>query len=291
MLADGQKGLLHMKKLRKYGSSILTMALGASFLLNVYLLIHRQAKVPDAQPEICAEVVQQETDISHITDSEVESSREEPQQNPTSAIYGIQLASWIDTIRDPLPIPRNIDLDLRLAMWEATKEVFANAPDSFLSYERFSYTIPYISDTIFCSYLKFGYIGEDPYHGEYQYSTELCLTYDLKTGKILGLDDILDITAFEELIHIEGYLNFPEGSGSLDGPQQDQLDFYKERKFLTEEIAKLCDPSVTELHRPSFYLVRDRIWFEGLGDYTFSILFVKYEDIRDILKIEVGEAF
>ncbi len=35
---------------------------------------------------------------------------------------------------------------------------------------------------------------------------------------------------------------------------------------IAEEIDKLCDVTITELHRPSFYLDEDRIWFYGLGN-------------------------
>ncbi len=285
-----------MKKLRKYGNALVGLFLVASISLNAYLIIKRNTNAYSSAPEISVATEPLTAEVSHASSPELSHPPEaetypepEPPAKPATKIYGIELAPWVDTIRNSMPIPSGLDRDIEMAMGDSTREVFKNAPERLLEYDRYFYMVPYISDKIFSTFHNFTLKGEDPYHGVYYASTEVCLTYDLTTGKILGLDDILDVEAFKELIHIEGYLKFPEGSGSLEGPQQERLDFYKEHGFFAEEIDKLCDPGVTELHIPSYSLDKDRIWLYDIGDNFLSYLYVEYEDIRDILKIELGD--
>lgn len=146
----------------------------------------------------------------------------------------------------------------------------------------------YLSDTLFSADVTLYYDG-DEFHPDTDIYNYICYTYDLRTGNILGLGDILDMEALGEMIRTEGVLLYPEGMGKLKGPTQETLDWYSD--FIIDQLNGCRDPSIKTFLQPTFALSKDRIWFyDIIPGPTFpahTYLFVKLEDIRHILKVDL----
>ncbi len=89
------------------------------------------------------------------------------------SIERAELKPMIDSMRESWVFSFFLNSEQEAAFWGAIHEAFMNAPDEMFEYEHLSYYCPFISDTLFCTNITLGFIGEDKEHGGYEYSTEV----------------------------------------------------------------------------------------------------------------------
>lgn len=282
-----------MKRLRKYGK-ICSFAIILFFIaLYLHLYVARMWVITSLPIDNEAVNSSSEIVLKEEPTAKLKEGRSEPPTNEASSqpaqdnLYGvIYTPVLLGTQSLDVPLPDYITDEAILQMMiESFKEVLGPTADWHSEWD--ACTPAYRSDRVFTVQLNRYTESINRRFTYYMY-----LNFDLETGKILYLNDILDVDELEKMMLVSGFFRIAEWHRENSDGILSQSHIDKHRDALSWGLARCSAPRDRPMSS-NFYLAEDRIYFMDVIFRPESMYpnhiecYVELEDIRHILKIDI----
>ena len=184
-----------------------------------------------------------------------------------------------------IPIPAALSDGLRNEVYHTLDEVYNWMPDRLTQNKAYFPDIMYHSNKLFSTYLGFEFREKRLTY------VEIANTIDLQTGKILYLDDVIEVDRkLAEQILKSGFAH-------LEGVFADKSDVYSQSflnkydpEYVLERLAMCSEPydQSNYPYKPTFYLKSGRLYLINIFPQPFvnTEFYIDLEDISDQLKID-----
>jgi hypothetical protein len=183
------------------------------------------------------------------------------------------------------PFPDNItDEKVRETMRESLIDAIENIPMWNPPEHRFS--VVYCSESLLVlhnSYSSNGLNRRTLYH--------LYLNFDMHTGEILYLDDIVDVEALMGIMSVSGGFRESGWNNDDEGYWSQEL-IGRQWNTISSQLKSLCDPPSESMY-PNYYIKDGRLHLVDVIVDVWSMYpnhiecYVELNDIKHILKIDV----